>query len=787
MSTASPARPNRPAPPQTFSIPRELIERPQWIVWKYALRDGDWTKVPYCPENPCRGAKANDSSTWATFDDAWAVYLAGGFDGIGYEFSADDPYFGADVDHCLEGGLVLEWAVPIVESLQQSYGEISPSGRGIKFIARGKLPGDTGAHRVNMGPDKTGGLELYERGRYFTITGNVFGDSSQIVELQDAANDLYRVAKERDKPTASSNGPASDPSEMPVPPRNGVSIEDRVIAYLGKTDPAISGQGGHDTTFRVACNVGPGFSLSPNDAFRLLWDHYNPRCQPPWSERDLRHKVEDAYQRETKRGWLLGDNSNGKSNAKTSSDSHKAAGTKPPSDLDKRLAKKPRTDLGNGERFAARFGADVRYCHPWKKWLRFDGQRWAIDDRAVIQRMAKAATRAILKEAAALDDHDDAKAHTQWWHASESKTRVEAMLSRASSEKGIPILPDEVDIDPYLLNVRNGTIDLRTGKLQPHRREDMITKLAPVEYVKGAFCPIWLRVLDEIFARDPGLIRFWQALCGICLTGDVSNQMLPVLWGSGANGKTTILTVLQEILGADYAATAPPGLLTVKRGERHPTEIAKLQGKRLVVSSETEEGARLNEQLVKQLTGGDILSARRMKEDFWDFKPSHKLLLCTNHKPEIHETKNAIWRRVKLVPFTISIPEDRQDAKLPERLRAEYPGILNWCVQGCLDWQENGLEIPGAVEDATQEYRRESDVIGEFLASECTVMAELRARATPLYARYQKWAGGDSVSQRKFGKAMAERGFKKHTNNGTEYLGVGLRPEANEAENSWAR
>jgi putative DNA primase/helicase len=453
-------------------------------------------------------------------------------------------------------------------------------------------------------------------------------------------------------------------------------------------------------------------------------------------------------------------------------------------ELDAQLAKHPRTDLGNGERMVARFGADLRYCHPWKKWLHFDRQRWKEDDTAAVRRLAKRTVREILNEAATVEDDEERKAHNKWWNASEGKAKVEAMISLASSENGIPILPDDLDRDRSLLTVENGTIDLRTGKLRPHQREDLITRLAPVKFVPGAACPTWLRVLDDVFARDPGLIRFLKMLCGVCLTGDISNQILPVLYGSGANGKTTILTVLLEILGPDYAIVAPPGLLTLKKSERHPTELACLFNKRLVVDSETAEGAQFNENLVKQLTGGDRIRARRMREDFWEFSPTHKILMCTNHKPEIRETKNAIWRRVKLVPFNVAIPEDRQDARLPERLRAEYSGILTWCVEGCLEWQESGLEIPDAVESATKEYRAESDLLAQFLASECSVISNLTARATPLYARYQKWAGDEAVNQRRFGKALSERGFKKHTNNGIVYEGIGLRSEP-EQERSW--
>jgi putative DNA primase/helicase len=780
----SPFRPARPPAPEVFKIPVEFRSLRQWVLWKYELRGDTWTKIPYQPSKPSLKAKADVPDTWGSFDLAWEAYQTGDFDGIGFEFSADDEFFGVDVDKCLsEQGEILEWAAPILESLRTTYGEISPSGRGIKFIARGKLPMDTGTRRPGMG-DGSGALELYDHGRFFTLTGQRFADGIFPNDLQSVADKLYALAKER--PKAAPTTPAetdghSGPFVMTV---TGSNLEARVIGYLAKCEPAVSGQGGHDKTFGVACRVGPGFDLSEDEAFRYLRDHFNPRCEPPWDERDLRRKVSEGFKVESRRGWLL-DSPGRQSNGHASSTIVSANGAAPVANSDRdainrKLAKFARTDLGNGERLVTRFGASVRYCHPWKKWVVWDRQRWKTDNTAAAHRLAKRTVRGILKEAATVEDDDERKAHNQFWHASEGKARVEAMLSCAASEGGIPILPDDMDRDSFLLNVENGTIDLRTGKLRPHQREDLITRIAPVKFLPDAKCPTWLRVLDEIFARDSGLIRFWKMLCGICLTGDVSNQILPVLYGSGANGKTTILTVLLELLGPDYAITAPPGLLTMKKGERHPTELASLFSKRLVVDSETAEGAQFNENLVKQLTGGDKISARRMREDYWEFFPTHKILMCTNHKPEIKETKNAIWRRVKLVPFNVAIADDKQDARLPERLRAEYPGILAWCVEGCLDWQELGLEIPAAVEDATQQYRRESDVIGEFLEAECTVMPELRARATPLYARYQRWAGGDAVNQRKFGKAMADRGFKKHANNGTEYLGIGLRSEGTE-------
>jgi P4 family phage/plasmid primase-like protien len=463
---------------------------------------------------------------------------------------------------------------------------------------------------------------------------------------------------------------------------------------------------------------------------------------------------------------------------------HKAA-------LNEQLANKHRTDLGNAERLAARYGSRIRYCHPWAKWLAWDGRRWASDQSGTVRRLAKATARRIPDEARHLDDDDRRKALILWGLASESRDKLSAMVDLAASEDGIPVLPEQLDANRWLLNVQNGTLDLKTGKLLSHRREDMITALSPIPYDSSTACPVWLRTLEKVFGgkddateekkeRKTALIKFWQRLCGLALTGEVTEQILPILYGTGANGKTTLLTVLLEVLGPDYAVMAPPGLLMVKRGESHPTERAILFGKRLVVDVESAEGARLNEEFVKQLTGSDRITAKRMREDFWDFSPTHKVMLCTNHKPVIEETKNAIWRRVKLIPFSVSIPESEQIKDLPQQHRAEYPGILAWFVQGCLDWQRKGLGVPAEVAAATEGYRNEQDVLGEFVAQECAQIAQARAQATRLFDRYRKWTertGEETLTQRAFGMAMTERGFERKTNNGTYYLGIGLRDE----------
>ena len=359
------------------------------------------------------------------------------------------------------------------------------------------------------------------------------------------------------------------------------------------------------------------------------------------------------------------------------------------------------TDKGNGRRVVERHGKDLHYCHAWKSWQVWDGRRWAEDGTGEALRRVKetqdslyawaaAELKAIGDEAKDADGEEDdglkarrttlkaSLAHVLRW---EDWRRTTASLSHAQSEPGVPILPDDLDRDPMLMNVQNGTIDLRTGRLLPHNRDDLITKIAPVSYDPAAQCPLWMRFLDRIMAGDQALIGYLQRVVGYCLTGDVREQLLWFLHGSGANGKSTFLRVLLDILG-DYAIQAVSELLMVKAHESHPTERADLFGRRLVCTIETEEGKRMAEALMKQLTGGDKIKARKLYQDFFAFNPTHKILLAANHKPIFRGTDHAVWRRIKLVPFAVTIPETERDKALPEKLKRELPGILAWAVAG---------------------------------------------------------------------------------------------------------
>ena len=443
----------------------------------------------------------------------------------------------------------------------------------------------------------------------------------------------------------------------------------------------------------------------------------------------------------------------------------------------------PLTDLGNAERMASRYGQVLKHVRPWRKWLVWNGQLWQPDDLGQVAAMAKMTMRKIYEEAAATTDKDERERIGKYALRCEASARIEAMMKLVWSEPRIPILPVDLDPDPWLFNCRNGTINLKTGALQPHDRSNMITRMAPVDYDYEAKSSVWESFLKDILP-DEQLKRFVQRLFGIALTGSTSEQILPIFWGSGANGKSTILGAFRDMLGSGYAIMAPPNLLFVRQGESHPTERACLFGKRLVIDMESAEEKQLNEALVKQLTGSDAIEARRMREDFWSFNPSHTLILATNHRPVIQETKNAIWRRVKLVPFTVEIPEGLQIKDLAEQLKEEYSAILAWAVKGCLEWQRDGLMTPAAVEQATSEYRKDQDTLSLFFAEECILSPSVSCKASRLYGTFKAFAErcGEKVpSQRVFGGWLTERAFKKYTNNGTWYSGIDLRHASNDS------
>jgi putative DNA primase/helicase len=437
------------------------------------------------------------------------------------------------------------------------------------------------------------------------------------------------------------------------------------------------------------------------------------------------------------------------------------------------------TDLGNAERFVARHGEDVRYCYPWAKWLVWTGTRWERDDAGRVHRLAKETVRGIYAEAAAAEDEDRRKALAQHATRSEAEAKIRAMLELAKSE--VPVSPDELDADAWLLNAPNGTIDLRAGKLRPHRREDLLTKMAGAGYDPDAPAPTWAAFLERVLPGEE-LREFVRRASGYSATGDTSEQCMFINHGGGANGKSTFQEALAAALG-DYAMRTPTETLLAKRAGGIPNDVARLKGARFVAASETEEGRRLAESLVKDLTGQDTISARFMRAEWFDFKPTHKLWLSTNHKPEIRGTDNAIWRRIRLVPWAVTIPPTERDRKLPQRLRDELTGVLAWVVRGCIEWRREGLRAPEEVRQATREYRAEMDVLAAFLGDCCNRSGEEREFAGELWDAWKRWCeetGERPETQKRFGGRLSERGFLNDRDSRTGrkvWFGLSLRPD----------
>ncbi|PLS86750.1 MAG: hypothetical protein CYG60_05595 [Actinobacteria bacterium] len=438
------------------------------------------------------------------------------------------------------------------------------------------------------------------------------------------------------------------------------------------------------------------------------------------------------------------------------------------------------TDVGNARRYFDAHGPDLRYCWPWGKWFVYDGKRWAVDQAGEVQRRAKDVAVCIFQEAADAARAGQADLSERLAkHAirTQSATSIENMIKLAKPD--VPVKPDQLDRDPWRLNVKNGTLDLETGELREHRREDLITKLAPVAYDPNTKAPTWEATLARVMP-DPEVRAYFKRLVGYALTGDVSEHVLPVLYGTGANGKSTVLNTLLAALG-DYGMQAPPDLLIAKR-DAHPTELADLFGQRFVASIEVEDGRRFAESLVKQLTGGDRIKARRMREDFWEFDPTHKIIMAVNHKPVIRGTDLGIWRRIHLVPFTETIPPEEQDKRLPEKLRAELPGVLAWAVGGCMEWQREGLQPPAAVRAATDEYRQEMDTLAAFISERCVKGPNLNVQAKPLYDAYTDWCeenGERYETSKRFYQQLIERGYEKDKDGRgrVRYYGLTLRSE----------
>jgi putative DNA primase/helicase len=756
------------------AIPAELTDRKQWVCWRSIVKKDGPTKIPFQVDGIA--ASSTDPQTWTTFETATESVHK--FDGLGFTFSSTDDFIGIDLDACRdpETGTLEPWAVEVVQWFA-TYTEVSPSQTGVKLFAKSKHEWN---HRKKIKLDgdgyngKSPGIEVYQAGRYFTVTGQLVGDVCEVRYCDDSLEWLAdRFKMRREQPIASEQRPE----------QTATPIIERASKYLATLEPSISGQDGSGKLFYAACRLVKGFELSDSDAMRLLTNEFNPRCQPPWSERELRHKVEDARKTSEPSGYLLEVRKVGEQNCSSTSPANKKP--KRASNGGALLAAENRTDAGNARRFIDAFHDELLYVAPWKKFLAWDGKRWHEDSGVGVNQRAKDYSDSLWEDfvgAAKVLDGEDAKNKLNSLRSFVAKSNgshgIESYLKLAAYDERVVCQVDALNADPYLLNCSNGTIDLRTGKLRPHSPSDRITQLAPVDYYQDADCLKWLDTMDLVFDGNAELIRYVQQLLGYSLTGDTSQHILPIAWGSGCNGKSTIWGTVTELLG-DYSTLANDDLLLGDKSN-HPTEKAALYQKRFVAISEPEKNASLREARVKELTGDRTITARRMHEDFWSFQRTFTFWLSTNHLPRIDGTDEGIWRRVKLIPFTVDIRTKTKPIPDLDRwlVANEGPGILAWLVRGYIDYRTNGLVEPSVVTQATSVYRADSDPLGDFIQDCCITGKYEEETSQKLYEAYQEHGGKWSVSA--FGRALAERYEKAKSKLGKNrdkvvYKGIRLR------------
>lgn len=434
-----------------------------------------------------------------------------------------------------------------------------------------------------------------------------------------------------------------------------------------------------------------------------------------------------------------------------------------------------RTDLGNAERFADRFGRVVKYDNTLKSFRWWTGSRWQIDNGGVARHLAGIVARSIYTEASNSSDQKERSALANWAQQSESKHRLTAMLDLAASIPEISTEAVEYDRHADQLNVLNGIVDLRSGKLSPHFPGGRHSKIAPVEYREDLLerdqdgvpryvdaAPNFSRFLADITMERRDLMLYLQRLIGYGATGDATAQILAVLYGHGENGKSVLLKITRYVLG-DYYQAAPPSLIVDdgKTGGASP-EVARLHGVRLCEIEETGDGDKLNESKVKWLTGSDRLVARHLYGDFFEFDPQFTPVLVTNHRPRVKGSGHAIWRRLRLVPFEYQVPAERKDSGLFDKLKEEAPAVLAWIIEGAMAYYRGGMPASETIDSATQEYRRAEDTLAPFLKDR--TIATGNVHRTALYSAYKEWCEAEGeypMSPRRFNSQLRERGYEE--------------------------
>ncbi len=743
------------------AIPEELKKQKQWVCWKKVYDEARPDKFKKVPVNARTGgaAQSNNSATWCDYETAAAASEK--YDGIGFMFA--NGFFGVDIDDikpeldAYQAGDMENIAAEFIYTLE-SYAEISQSGNGLHIICRGVLP---------EGGRRKGKVEMYQEGRFFIMTGKPAAEYGDIVNCTEAVKLLHAKYIGNPEPAAKI-APVAEP--LPLD-------DEKILEIIGKSGQAKAFQTLYDGSWEGFYNSQSEADMAFCNMLAFWFGRDKERMDRIFRGSGL---MREKWDRKTGRS-TYGENTLNKA----IKDCREVflPGTHAKDDFQMYLedGEEPHKfygwdDTGNAERFADRFGDVMRFDHTNNRWHIFNGKKWTADDTGEVKRLADHLIREMGSDIGWIHDDDTMKAFQKHMKYSKSSRGKRAMIEETKHLVSIRI--NDFDRDPYLLNVQNGIVNLRNGSLMVHDSSQFMSKVCNVEYSDKVDCPQWLTFLNVIFECDREMIRYAQKLAGIFLTGDISEQAVFFLFGNGRNGKSTFVNALYNIMG-DYALTMQPEVFLLNKWRSVPEyEIAAMKGSRLVSTSEPSDGVRLNESLIKQMTGGEPLTGRFLYGMPFSFYPEYKLCMSTNYKPRIGGVDDGIWRRIHLIPFEVQIPADKVDKQLPFKLRREYTGILNWAVEGCLLWQKEGFEQPVKVKAATAEYRQEMDKLSSFL-QECTEPAPGEfISSTLLYEAYCIWCARNNereCTHRKFSQDMQRYYEYGRTNTSKGFKGLRLK------------
>lgn len=736
------------------AIPQELKKLKQWVAWA-----GD-----KLPKNPYTGgnAQSNNPDTWSDFKTACKAVDKYQFNGIGFMFSQQSGYFGVDLDDCVENQDLID---EFVESLQ-SYTEWSTSGTGIHIICKGSLP---------EGARRKGKIEMYEKQRYFIMTGKSYHEKPlQIAECTEKIKMLH-------------NKYLYTPVPKALP---------RAIEHVSMSDEEIIDKARNCKTgflFQALYSGNwEGIYPSQSEADMTLCLHLAFWTQRDEMQMDRIFRSSRLYRQkwDKRRGSLT----YGQITIQKACEFCVEVYEPRPGQDDTRLAvgmfKKDQfgrqdvpkneydpNDSGNAQRLRDRFAGDIRYNYTRKKWMYWSGKIWAYDDFGQIKKLADMVVAELKSEALRCEDEDERERKLKFASKTANSAGKTNMITEAQHLDGIPIRMDELDQRIDCLNAQNGVVNLRNGELTPHTSDLMMSKVTGCDYDPDSTHKpkMWIKFLYEVTNGDEELARYLQKCVGYSLTGSIREQCAFFLYGMGNNGKSTFLETISDMMG-DYSKNAQPDTIMMRRDSGGAgSDIARLQSARLVTCEEPPDGVRLNESLVKQLTGGGRITCRFLYGDEFEYEPEFKIWMTTNHKPVIRGTDFGIWRRIRLIPFEVTIPPEKVDKQLKYKFREEMPQILRWAVEGAILYREEGLEMPPCVLKATAEYKAEMDLMTSFMEA-CIVIDYTEPKPIPaneLYSIYTEWAKENNeyvmTSRKFFGELGKRTPEKQRVSSGVVY------------------